>query len=516
MLRALSRTLLRPVTDYIPVLAMLLFLGAMFWAKAQDPFSRKWFTLKSQDHGSFRCVAILPKPIRPRPVVIYVHSSGGDLMHDGFELRQMAELNLAVVGIEYDQTNQVVFSDEFKTLLEYLNCQEWANTNAVAWIGFGLGADRMLGFALEDPPHQPKLLVQVNEAWLALTNASDQKLARLRCPVWLVHGDDEISPLDDSKRFAAELQSNGVPVELSVLRGVWRGLSWERGVDFRCLGEHCLVQLLGKEAWRNYQSIAQWQAEAPSLVWFWLPAVGWSIGWFFWKRKTKPIPTKNVRLRWHEVTLRWLAAILAVWALIETSLHVIPPHFPVSDKTLNLARRYSVQPKERADFEHLAAQPIWEGQKLRTLLDHVELAGYNRQLIDWKLSDDIYRNCVLSPVIAPSTLNSRLTTDVNWRRPLWEEFYPRIRHESSPEDAARIVVQHLRARVSVLDMPNLPRAIPDIWRRQLSDEAGFEIIYVAALRSVGVPARLDAKGQAELFAGEKWHQAPRPITYMAF
>jgi prepilin-type N-terminal cleavage/methylation domain-containing protein len=38
-------------------------------------------------------------------------------------------------------------------------------------------------------------------------------------------------------------------------------------------------------------------------------------------------------------------------------------------------------------------------QKLRTLLDHVELAGYNWELINWQLDDKLYLNYVLSPVI---------------------------------------------------------------------------------------------------------------------
>jgi hypothetical protein len=188
-----------------------------------------------------------------------------------------------------------------------------------------------------------------------------------------------------------------------------------------------------------------------------------------------------------------------------------------------------VQEKERADFEALTCRQIWQGQKLKTLLDHVELAAYNRELINWHLDEKIYRDYVLSPVIQRSSLPLSLeasarpgrneektgtfqpSTSLNWRRPLWEEFYPRIRHESSPEDAARIVVRHLRERVTVLDQPNLPHAVPDIWLRQLTDETGFEIIYVAALRSVGVPARLDLSGHAEVFDGGKWQQAPRPV-----
>jgi hypothetical protein len=133
------------------------------------------------------------------------------------------------------------------------------------------------------------------------------------------------------------------------------------------------------------------------------------------------------------------------------------------------------------------------------------LANYNRQLINWKLGDKIYQEFVLSPAITGD-----VHEQLDWRRPLWEEFYPRIRHESSPEDAAVIVVRHLRERVTIAAIPDPPRDIPTIWLRQLTDQTGFEIIYVAALRAVGVPARLDANQKAEIFADGKWQAAPQP------
>lgn len=100
---------------------------------------------------------------------------------------------------------------------------------------------------------------------------------------------------------------------------------------------------------------------------------------------------------------------------------------------------------------------------------------------------------------------------MNWRRALWEEFYPRIRHENSPADAATIVVRHLRERVTIATLPGLPHDVPTIWLRQITDETGFDIIYVAALRSVGVPARLSEHGKAEFFDGGQWQAAPRPV-----
>jgi len=490
----------------IPIFVFLFFLGGLFWAKWQDPFSRKWFTLKTPDHHSFKCVAVLPKPILCYPVVIYAHGSGGSLMNDGDDLRQMAELGLATVSFEYDQTNKTAFTLQFEALLHYIARQKY-NTNAIAWVGFSLGANRMLDFALQHPEQQPRLLIQLSGAGLP-ADQTNNGLKSLRCPVLLVHGDeDEFFPVADTQRLAMALRTNDVPVELKIIPHALHGMQPWHEVIFRCIGESCLVHLAGKNAWRNYRSIAQWQREAPPFWLFCLPAVAWAIGWFVWRRFYRAVlPPKN-KLKLYEIGLRWLAALLAVWALIVTDIHLVTPHFPVNDKTLYVARRFLVAPKARADFEYLAAQPIWHGQKLKVLLTHVELAAYNREIINWQVNDEFYRDYVLSPVIT-----GQPDETFNWRRPLWEEFYPRIRHENSPQDAARIVVRHLRERVTSITAPHLSHNVPTIWLKQITDENGFEIIYVAALRSVGVPARLDSRGQAELLAENKWQPAPQPCV----
>ena len=99
---------------------------------------------------------------------------------------------------------------------------------------------------------------------------------------------------------------------------------------------------------------------------------------------------------------------------------------------------------------------------------------------------------------------------LDWRRFLWEEFYPRIRHESSPENAAKIVVRHLREYVTIAVIPNPPREVPEIWLKQITDRPGFDLIYVASLRSVGIPARLNSNHQAEIWDSKKWQIAPEP------
>jgi len=204
---------------------------------------------------------------------------------------------------------------------------------------------------------------------------------------------------------------------------------------------------------------------------------------------------------------RRLAWGFATIAAVQTTVYLGIPFLPLSKGTLAIARKCLIPPKETGDFDFLSAKPIWEGKPLKILLEHVNLANYNRQLVSWQVDDKMYLDCVLSPVITPNPQEQ-----LNWRRPLWGEFYPLIRNESSPEDAARIVVQHLRERVTIADVPNLPHDATTIWSRQITDKEGFEIIYVAALRSVGVPARLNSQYQAEFWDGAKWDVAPSPAV----
>ncbi len=232
------------------------------------------------------------------------------------------------------------------------------------------------------------------------------------------------------------------------------------------------------------------------------------------------------------LALRWLAGLVAIFALGLTALHLITPQRVVSDRTLTLAREFIVPPKEKADFEYLAAKPIWSGQPLKDLLQHAHLANYNRTLVNWKLDDQLYREFVLSPEIEiqdlpsprPSphpmgrgwppgrvrgavVLNAQPSTDLNWRRPLWEFFYPRIRKESSLEAAAEIVIRNLRERMKITAGDGVGNSLRQYWQQGQASEREFQILCVAVLRSVGIPARLSAAAQAEFWNGAEWKLA---------
>jgi dienelactone hydrolase len=278
----------------------LLFLlaGALFWAKARDPISRVEFTLKMASGGQVKGIAILPKPVGRYPVVIYLQGSGGSLLGTGNELRQVAELGLVAVGLDYCQTNQGCFDEEFIALHQYLQQQSWAQSNATAWVGFSLGAQRTLSFALRHPELQPQLLVRRAGGWVPeldgnehptsniqqptpsqsvpstlnsqpSTSASQgpstinpqlstsrnppssqrstlnaQRLSSIHCPVLLIHGErDEVFPVADCKRLAERLRANGTPVEVRIFPEAGHVFGEESGPVVRALAEYCAAHL---------------------------------------------------------------------------------------------------------------------------------------------------------------------------------------------------------------------------------------------------------------------------------
>ena len=546
---------------------ILAFAGSMIWAKSRDPFRRIEFKVKTTHSGKVSGITVLPKGYEKLPVVIYVHGSGGSWLTSGRELRQFAELGLAAVGFDYDQTNSVAFDEQFSAVLEYVRQQSWAVTNSICWIGLSLGAQNTLSFALKHPEAQPQLYVRLAGGWVEEldgksqnTEVRSQKLEPaphpsplpkgegkdteqpvksstldsrpstvIRCPVLLVHGErDETFPVEDTKRLAGFLQTNGVAVTLKILPGKSHGFDSDLAVVIRGVGEYCKAKLTPNHPLPEFPILHPYRY--PICI---LPALVW-VGICFYSRRSQTAATDlKVPLTKFEIGLRVTAIVLATLAIGQTAIHLITPRLEVSERTLAVARKFLVPPKWKADFETLAGQPIWKGQKLKTLLTHVELANYTvNELINWKVDEEIYREFVLSPVIVPSLHLSpplgagERVSEMNWRRELWENFYPRIRKENTTEAAAEIVVRFLRERVTIDSHASSPRPSPlsngregvidstgieTTWAKQIANEKDFETIYVSALRSVGVPARLSQSHKSEFWTGQEWKSAPRPL-----
>jgi dienelactone hydrolase len=452
---------------------------------------------------------------------LYCFAAGGASLADAQRLE---------VGTEYCQTNDTIVEQQFTALLRHLHRQKWADTNTTAWVGFSLGAEKATRFALNHPQAQPRLLVRLSGGWIpelegggppqhptansqhstfniesppssiqhsATTIAPCQPLSPQTSTHLLLHGDqDTVFPVSDARRVESALRTNGCVVELKVLPGQSHNFDPNRGVVFRRVGEYCLRSLKGPRAFETYQSIATWQARARPLWWVWIPAALWLLAWSYasWRRlRQEGGPVKRALTVW-EIGLRWVAGIVAALALAQTAFHFLEPQLANTPRSWAMARRHFVPPKVRVDFDFLAQKPEWLGKRLKALLQHVELANYNRGLVNWQLDDADYRDFVLSPQIDPA-----FDEDMAWRRVLRESLYPRIRKENAPETAAEVVGRHLQERITVVEGFESPRSIAGIRQRQVTDQRGFETLHIAALRAVGIPARLTSDGQAESF-----------------
>ena len=426
----------------------LLFFGSLVWAHSRDPFIRKEFKVQG---SKFKVsgITVLPRGWESSrfkvqgsklgqrlPVVVYAHGSGGTWMNDGNVLRQFAELGLAAVGFDYDQIHPGVFEGEFAAVLDYVRRQSWADTNAIAWVGFSRGAQHTLEYLLKEAaPRErrpavatmPQVYVRLAGGWIpGLDNSSLTTNHWPLTTILLVHGEnDGIFPVDEAKRVAEffnkqfgfkksspttnhlPLTTFLPPVTLHVVPGHGHDFEADQPVVFRLIAEYCKAKLTPGHPLPEFPKLHPYPfllCIAPAFVWlgFWL---------YLWRKGRATLLRSQgserlggslalPKLTKIEVGLRVAAVVLGTLAVAETALHLVPPRLQVSPRTLQIARQHLLAPKWHEDFETLAALPIWQGQRLQTLLTHVELAHYTvYELVNWKVEDALYRQYVLSPAM---------------------------------------------------------------------------------------------------------------------
>lgn len=243
---------------------------------------------------------------------------------------------------------------------------------------------------------------------------------------------------------------------------------------------------------------------------YWMPVTVVAGNLFLARRWLKMFcPAKAREARTHtrlELILRFAAINLAFCAGGLTTVHLMVPRMAVNDFTLSMADTFLVQAEWRKDFDFVVQNSFSRGKRLGALLEHASLATLQRHHFYQNLDEPVYQQFVLSPVVDRLPLS-----ELDWRRTLWENFYPRVRREHDPALAAQTVVRYLRERVGIDPAYSYRVGVETIWTQQMTDEVGFERIYVAALRAVGIAARLNEGQRAELWTGNAWHEAPRPI-----
>lgn len=501
MLSQFIRSFSKSLPKQLWVFFALLFFGFLIFLHSRDPFRRTMFTLKTKDGLHTHGISMLPVGFQKGPIVIYIHGAGGSWLIDGNDLRQFAEMGMAVVDFDYDQDNADRFDEEFSAILEYTHRQSWGSTN-VAWVSFSLGSQNTLRYLLRHADYRPQLYVRL--AGGPVSNMEEMaSLPKPWPPVLVVQGqNDGFFSAEDAERVVKFLRSKQTSVTLRILPGHGHAFENDRPVVLRLIAEYCKAKLTPRHPWPEFHEL-----NSHSLLFCISPAILWIGLILYWKSKVMPLLKRRAEFTKFNTGL-WVAVILlATLAIGDSALHFVLPYMAVDQRTLSIARRYLIAPKLHQDFDALVALPVWQGRKLGVLLDHVDLANYVVfELVNWKLPNDLYRQFVLSPIIRGDE------RELNWRRELWEDFWPRVRHENSTSDAADIIVRFLRQRVTIA--PTYPKhlGVESMWNSQIVNVSDFEILYVAALRSVGVPARLNGEQKVIFWTGSEWRPAPRPLA----
>ena len=275
----------------------------------------------------------------------------------------------------------------------------------------------------------------------------------------------------------------------------------------------CLGDLLSLLLWLNIQALG---FESGKWVGYWdwwgcwLPAIllcgNLYLARQWWKIFSRRAVAPASPVAPLDRALKSTAMLLGGSAALVSGIHLLAPAMPVNDLSLSLADLFLVEDPWRKDFDFVVRNAPIRGKRLGAVLEHPELAHLQRHHFYAELDEAMYQQFILSPLV-----DSLPLSELDWRRTLWEGFYPRIRNEHDPLQAARAVVRFLRGQVGVDPASSSRVGVETIWTRQMTDEQGFARIHVAALRSVGIAARLNTQGLAELWTGTAWKDAPRSM-----
>ena len=550
----------------VPLFFGLLLLTGLLWAKGRDPFHREWLSVRTSTGEKFSAMMVMPDRGGPFPVVVWCHGSGGSMESSGETLQQFAAQGMAAVGFNYSQTNSAQFDEQFAAVLEELEgkAEIWkaesrnpvttehtehtkggtenvqhstfnvqpptSNTGnhqpltfnhqlPIAWVGNSLGAQRQLSFLARHPERQPVALVRLNggmveelggkaesgkwerstfnvqhSTFKAQDPRSETPNPRRALRAWIAHGEnDEVFPASDARRVAESLRAAGAEVRLDVFPGRGHGFGEDQPLLVKRAAEFCAKELGG--------TTPVPVTVRPGLFYYWLPA-GLFGGVLLLRhlRHRSPVPVMVKSSRW----LRSCAAMALLAATLVTAAHLALPLFRVTPSTLKLARQWCVRPELRADFDWLGQQPGATSCRIRDLLEHVQLASLQRGQFAASLPEKEWREFVLSPWIDGTG------EDIAWRRPLWEWMAPRVRRETDAEQAAVQVTRQLQLRVASMDATVMNRSVKGAWTKGETDQAGFERLTVAGLRSVGIAARTATGGGCEILSDSSWkHLAPQ-------
>lgn len=200
-----------------------------------------------------------------------------------------------------------------------------------------------------------------------------------------------------------------------------------------------------------------------------------------------------------------VASAAALFAVGQTAFCLVLTRRPASADNLARAERWLLRSGLRADWEWLVKAGYSAGNTVTEWLDTVDLAALQRRQFYEALPESTFREHIQSPHLEPGQMMTGAL-----RRELWRHFAPRVRKEADLTAAAASIARELRTRVN-------PQAgvkggtLSSSWERGEAHPIIWEALYVAALRSAGIAARMGEAHKAEIWLDSAWLAAPRPL-----
>ncbi len=476
--------MLKSVLGYAFVLSFV--LGLVFWARQPDPYTRDELIFANSGKDS-------PPPailMRPRlnmswPVLVFANEKQGDPLDDGNSLKQMTAAGFISVDAHFNQWSFQSFAKQFNSLLKTLGERNLPGGRGCAWVANGIDAELFIQFAAQNPEKRPDVLVC---AWKGNTAVLPGEAARdIGFPIVILREDNQSDSLQ-LKDFVNWLREGKNRVEVYSYK------------NSKNASNTFLYKEMAEKVRQILHDAGKAQAPGPLLRqplrpgWtFFGPAAGLFL---LFVALSVWMNVRNLeRMRQTQMLAPYVALVFGIALGGAMAAWVV---------TKGGRESWISDSESKTISSSVEKWGLIDAEK-KEIREYLALADYNRRLVNWNLNETDYQDYVLSPV-----LKAGMQPELNWRWQLWHYFYPKIRRAGSPFEAAALLAENLRGEVEIQAQSHNDFGFARIWNSRVASPPGFEFLYVAALRSVGIGARLNTQGAAEILDNGKWQPAPPP------
>jgi hypothetical protein len=464
-------------------------LGLILWARQPDSYARENLALKEKGKPASHCLLVRPRAKKPWPVVVYIHDIPGEMIADGDALRKVACAGFICVDANIRTLDAKMLKQNLEGLTGMLEARNLLNGQGCAWMASGITPDFFIQLAALRRELRPDLVVCMPD-----TDTPDIPFKSLSAvppkldfPVFVLTNADQA---DSSQQEALRnwLHKGNNYVEI---------LGFQRTEDVPgTLPYWELAQRIGQ----ILNSAGKVQAFGPlprpevhSISFFFWPAAGFFLLYVI------VLSRRQMAHLWEVLSTQKMAPYFA--CLLGIALGCVLGN--------RIVKKYHSQlptPVLKAE-EILSFTDKWnladaQGKEVR---EYLELADYCRRLVNWNINETQYQDYVLNPILKVGT-----KTGLEWRWILWSGFYPKIRKTNSPLEAASVLAGELRTEIEIQNQPRNDFNFTRIWRDRVASADEFKILHVAALRAVGICARINVQGMVEILQNTKWLPAPLP------